>query len=495
MHNIQTRNIFVFSAIGSLGLILLALTICFPLSFYGLLPLFVIAATVLITFGSLRYGIYGPLYFLMILIPYSQSVTIFNITGREVNVGMHTTVVCLIILIMIIVKRFRIPIIKEPPTSVLFLLGLWTFLTIVVAIISRSGLSISNSIVTWIRWIQFIPIVYFITSFDIDTKYIKNFVKIFIWLGIITAFWGIIEVATHTDLEARAFRGAVTFTRPLFRELDLASSFGDNGFYRGSANYNVSGAFMVIVTFITLPFLRTRVFFNTRIISFLLILLLLVGIAVTKSRSSVLAFIGGIAFYAYSYSAKKFLNVMFAFLVVVIVFFTFFSNYWLGPMIIDTIDKLPDAMSIVKLGEPWNSSMGFNMNVYGAAMRWVAIKEAFRIFLDSPIFGVGFFGFSSASILGTSENFYMQFLSETGIIGFGLLMMYFYYVWDKTKTKFLKGSFEDNYQIGFRSVFIVFLIVNFTGTLMYDTRIWGLLLILSAIQIYNVKKHKFIDIK
>jgi O-antigen ligase len=484
----QNKNLFVYDVIRIIGVFLLAVLIFFPYSFGSLLPFLVVVATTIITVGTLEYGIYGPLYFLVILIPYSQSVSIFSLGDREVNLGMHTIVIGYIIIMMSFVKGFKIKKVKEPSTRVLLILGLWTLLTILISLFFRSS-GVTNSLVTWVRWIQFIPIVCILISSDIDLKHIKNFVKILIYLGFITSIWGIFEVLNPTELTSRAFRGAVSFTRPLFRELNLASSFQENGFYKGSANYNVSGAFMVVIFFISLPFLKSKSLFSKNRISLLLIMLLIVGIAVTKSRSSIIAFIVGIAFYSYQYSFKRFLNILFLLLFVIVIFFSFFSEYWLGPMIIDTIYKLPSAISVVTLGDGWSSSMDFNTNVYGAAMRFVALKEAFRIFLSSPIFGVGFYGFSSASILGTAENFYMQFLSETGIIGLALLIRYYYYLWRKTKTKFPIGSFEDNFQIGFRSAFIVFLIVNMTGTLMYDTRIWGLMLILGAIQVYNVKMY------
>jgi hypothetical protein len=115
------------------------------------------------------------------------------------------------------------------------------------------------------------------------------------------------------------------------------------------------------------------------------------------------------------------------------------------------------------------------------------MREAFIVFLNFPLLGCGFFGFSyQAPELGTAESFYLQLLAETGIIGFGMLIMFLVKLWSYTKTEFHKGSFSYLYQIGFRGAFSAAIFANLTGTLFYDQRIWGLFLMLGAIQVKNV---------
>jgi hypothetical protein len=252
----------------------------------------------------------------------------------------------------------------------------------------------------------------------------------------------------------------------------------------GSANYNIAGAFMAVVTLIALPFLNTKKKYINVSIGKIGIIVLIIGIAVTQSRSAFAAFLLGLLINANNKSKKTLLYTFLAIIFVGVIFFTFFSDYWLGPMIKETVTRLPEAIPLALQYGEYSPDMDFSINVFGAAMRAVGIREAVMGFIQFPLFGVGFFGFSNyAPHIGTAENFFLQFLCETGIFGFVGLFIYLRSIWLSTKMKFQENSFAGKYQRGFRSAFVALIIVNVTGTLFYDTRIWGLLLVLSAIQI------------
>lgn len=491
LSNLRETNNLIYYILCSLSVALFIVLFILPSQFmdgisFILVPLF----TTMVFFSTLKLGYYGPFYLLFFLIPFSQSVTMFSIADRSVNLGMHTIVVGLILLFTLFFKKYKIPRRTETATKYLILVGLWAGVSVFMTILNSTSSSLSNSFVTWVRWIQFIPIVYLIVENSINHRHIENIVKLFISMGVLVAIWGIYEVLAPTEFSEQAFRGAVTFTRPLFRETDLAESFTDQGFYRGSANYNIAGAFMAVVTIFALPFLADKRTLGEKTSSILLIIILIVGIAVTKSRITMVAAIIGIVAYYYNKSFKSVIQVLTTIVIIGIIYFYYFPHVWLGPMIIETIYKLPDAISTIDTDYVYNTGMGYSMNVYGAAMRFFAIREGIELFLQAPVFGVGFFGFSSNSILGTAENFFIQILCETGIVGLCLLVFYLKKVWGYTNTQFRKDSFEYKYQKGFRGAFIVFIIVNMTGTLFYDTRIWGLMLILAAIQIRLVRDEK-----
>jgi hypothetical protein len=456
----------------------------------GLLSPLVLFVTVLAVFSFYKYGFYGPYYLLFVLIPFSQSVTILTVAGRPVNMGMHTMVVGMILIGTMMRKSLRFHPLKDVSIKYLIFLGIWTLITILISSFYSSVSAISNSFVTWMRFVQFIPIAYLMVQGVGFTKYFKSFVYLFITLGFIVSLWGIYEILNPTDFTLRAFRGAATFTKPLFRELNEDASFslsnttGGGDWYMGSANYNIAGAFMAVITLITIPFLSEKKIFNGFPIGKIGIVILVIGIAVTYSRSAFFAFLLGLLLNSSDRSKKSLISMLFFFALCGVVFFAFFSDYWLGPLIKEIFSSLPDAISMALNYGEYTQDMGFSVNVYGAAMRLVGIREAFVGFIQKPIFGWGFFAFAAyAPNLGTAENFYMQFLCETGLIGFFALFQYLRFIWKKTNTEFPLGSFPAKYQRGFRGAFIAFLIVNITGTLFYDTRIWGLMLVLSAIQI------------
>ena len=160
-------------------------------------------------------------------------------------------------------------------------------------------------------------------------------------------------------------------------------------------------------------------------------------------------------------------------------------------MIVETVRYLPEASVSILNGIDYTDDTPFSQNVYGAAKRLLTIRDAWSIFLEFPIMGVGFFAYSYHSPeFGTAENFYFQLLAETGLFGLSFFMIFLYLVSRYLGTGFQPGSFAYRYQIGFKGVFIAALVANLTGTLFYDQRIWGLFLFLSAIQIRLVLDHR-----
>ena len=131
--NNKEKNTILYYGLGFVSIIIFSFLIAFQSSFERILPLAIILATTLAAFSSLKLGIYGPIYLMMILIPFSQSVTLFSIAGRPVNLGMHTIMVGWIILFTLIFNNFTwltwymcrnynhcLSLIKSPLSSVKF---------------------------------------------------------------------------------------------------------------------------------------------------------------------------------------------------------------------------------------------------------------------------------------------------------------------------------------------------------------------------------------
>jgi hypothetical protein len=490
MFKIQ-NNTYAYFITFVIALFLLTISICFVESINNGLSFIVFTSLSLFILSSFKYGFYGIYYVLIILIPFSQSITLFTLLGRPVNLGMHTMTIGWIILLTLFKQQFKIKLINQNFLVLMFCLTLLTFASLFINILNISGSALSNSIITWIRWVQFFPIAYFIVTDNNISKYFNSFINLFLVIALIIAIWGIWEILNPTEFSIKAFRGAVTFTKPIFRETDTSKAFQNGGYYLGSANYNIAGAYMTVSTLLLLPFLISYKYIKSKFITFGAITLLIIGIAVTQSRSSILAFIVALIFYYKEISLRKLLLIIFIICACFLILFIYFPDRWLIPMIKETITKFPEALYYALQDKPYNQTMGFSVNVYGAAMRIVGIKEALLGFLNYPFFGGGFFTFSFYNKLGTAENFFFQFLFETGITGITLFIILLKIVWKTTKLKHIANSFAGYYQKGFRSAFIGFIMVNLSGTLFYDTRIWGLFIILSAIQVklyINTKK-------
>jgi hypothetical protein len=428
-------------------------------------------------------------YLLFILIPFSQSIPVFTLAGRLVNVGMHTLVILVIVSISFLFGHKRLRLLKEPATIVLLLLVGWCFLTVFASMRFAPVSALANSLVTLLRWCQFVPIFILIVYGQGNIVNFRKIVQIFICIGFIVAIWGIYQTIFPSEFAIKYFRGAVTFTKPLFREKELYQIIDPvTGYYIGSANYNIAGAFSSIIALFSIPFLFKGYYGNTEkkqlALPIAFFMLLVTGVIVTQSRSAFLCFIVGLLFVCFKPSVSRVCAIVVSAFFAIVVFIVFISETGFGVRLIETVTYLPKAIPIVLQGQEYSHDMEFSINVFGAAKRILTVMEALYVFVEFPFLGCGFFGFSFYSPqFGTAECFYAQILAETGIIGFGLLFIFLFTVWKYTRTRYPIGTFAYKYQVGFRGAFVAALVANLTGTLFYDQRIWGLFLVLSAIQI------------
>ncbi|MCL4385527.1 MAG: O-antigen ligase family protein, partial [Cyanobacteria bacterium] len=222
----------------------------------------------------------------------------------------------------------------------------------------------------------------------------------------IFSLFGIFEYFTHGSILIRSSQ-----------RMFLALNFAHNA--TGSV-YAVAGIFALIFFL----YERNR---NKKILYFLLFLILAVALILTKSRGSLLGFVAGIVFVFWMYfrSFKKFI-IAFAAVVVVSVPFVILSGLY--KRFINIFSEKGDANTIIRL-DLWS--------------------KAWHLFLRSPIFGIGFGRindvydiydgvhltgyegginfYMGSHIITTSShahNSYLQFLAETGIIGLGLLILF-----------------------------------------------------------------------
>ena len=338
-------------------------------------------------------------YLLFILIPFSQSFSLFSIGGRAVNIGQHTVLISILIVLSLLFGNSKLKNINEPASNVLLLLMCWSLLSVFAMILSSPIYAVSNSLVTWLRWIQFFPIFLLIVYGRCSKKDFKVIVRILIVIGGFIALWAIYQSFFPSEFATKYYRGAVTFTQPLFRETTLAEVINpDTGYYMGSANYNIAGTYSAMAALISVPFVLKGYFVDGKnratILQWSFLLLLAAGVFVTTSRSSLLCLIIGSFLIFYSDSLKQRLKLVLIAISLIIFSILFFSEVEVIYTTIETVKFLPKATMLVLDGFIYSQDMGFSANVYGAAKRFLTWFNAFSIFLDNPIMGVGFFSFS-----------------------------------------------------------------------------------------------------
>jgi hypothetical protein len=275
---------------------------------------------------------------LFILIPFGQSIPVFTIGGRVVNIGMSTLLIAFILMLVLISpKKWRISS-NEPVTKWIILLSGWSLITVILSLRLAPAFTLANSFITWIRWFQFIPIMLIIiwgTGKEKDFRLILRILKI---LALIIAIWAIYQSIYPSEFSQLYFRGAVTFTKPLFREHELIEVIDpDTGYYIGSANYNIAGTYSAMSGLMLLPFLlHEKKAGKYNLITITIIGILFLGIVSSQSRSALISFFVGILVIYFKPSIIRVFSTLIFTSIAIILFSIFLSSTNFGLMITET---------------------------------------------------------------------------------------------------------------------------------------------------------------
>ena len=423
------------------------------------------------------------LYLLVILVPFSQSFTVATIGNRPINLGMDTILIGIILMIYLFKSVFKRPrwVHNQAATLLLVWLG-WNVFTIVISMLSLTLGQVIVSIVVLLRWGQYVPIFFLLASGRILTRsQCKKTIFILGVSGVLAAGLALYQV--YSGLNTLYFKGAPSFTIPLFREANLAEQVGSSGFYEGSANYNVAGAYMLIALLMITPFILGAHQWFYRIGGIAIILLLIAGVVVTASRISMLAGVIGIGIGSYLYSKRLFcFTVILGVLGIVLAFFAFQETRIVVDLI-ETVTYLPQVIPMVLAGNYGSVEGGISLTVFGAAMRVVGAREALEIFLLNPVTGVGFFAYQYYTPLFTADNYYLQTLAETGLIGAGIMVLFFGSLIKSAgrATRRSLDSYAWKYRVGLLAMLVAMLVVNITGGIFYVQKVWGAFLIVCGV--------------
>ena len=222
----------------------------------------------------------------------------------------------------------------------------------------------------------------------------------------ILGIYGIFEYFTHGMILIRSYQ-----------RMYLALNFA----------HNATGSIYAIASIFALIFFLFERKRNKKILYFIIFFILFSDLVLTQSRGSLIGFIAGVVFVLLMYfkSFKKFI-IGFGILAVVSVPFIILSGLY--KRFIKIFSATGDANTIIRL-DLWS--------------------KAWHLFLKSPIFGIGFgrindvydvydgihltgyegginFYMGSHIITDSSHahNSYLQFLAETGLLGLGLLLLF-----------------------------------------------------------------------
>ena len=419
----------------------------------------------------------GLLYLLTFAIAFSQSVPLINIDGRNLHIGFDTIVIFIIIVCWAIrmLSKGKHIIVFDNASKWILILWFWNLVMLIVTIMKFSGAPRAVAVFVFLRWSQYIPLFFIVLNIDLSTKQIKNILLICGVAAFLTCVINIIEFFI-VGLDYTTERGTTLAAKSFFIE-------------DAQLNYNITAVYLMIVGLVLTPFIiLSRTWKNLSIITFFL--LLVTGIWLTSSRSALIGLLLGLIFLLIVYVRHGIAYTAIILLPIVMVAVYFLRDSFFVQNLLK-LQYIYQALPML-MGEDM-LSLGLPEIAGGGVHRLFLWGEAFRFFMNSPLWGNGFYTLEPLTSL-TADNYYLEMLANTGLIG---LMCFFLFVRRLFISSIqLHNSNRGNellkkFSIGYQAAFVGAMFINLLGGMFMAQRIWGIFILFSAIvcnQLHALRK-------
>lgn len=412
------------------------------------------------------------LYLLSFFIPFSQSVPLINIGGRNLHIGFDTVVISIIMIGYItrpLVKRKDI-IVFDKALKWLLIWWFWNLCMLALTAIQLSGAPKSDAVIVFLRWSQYIPVFFIVLNMNITPTQVKTVLWICTICGVLIGFVNIFEFFI-IGVDYTKIRGAGLAVKSLFIE-------------GAHTNYNISAAYLATVGLAIAPFLLLTRNWRKRLGLIIIMIVLLIGAWLAASRSALLAFILGLVFLGMFYFRRTLAYSTITLLPLAMAALWFLRD----SRVVHNFLKLayiPQALPLL-LGADLQS-LGLPLNAGGGVQRLFLWGEAFRFFMQSPIWGHGFRATRwsmGPSAYFTADSYYIEILADTGLIG--LIFFLFFagtlYMSAIRLYKLARGdAFLRKFSIGYQAAFVGLMFVNLFAGMFMSQKIWGIFILLSAL--------------
>jgi O-Antigen ligase len=432
----------------------------------------------------LRYREHWLYYVLIPLVPFSQSIPVATLGRRSVNLGLDTVLIA----ILMVWHRASRPFSQDEPqnrekaSQVLVVWLIWNVLTVVFSAAYLKRDQFAECLVVLCRWGQYVPLFVVLAAGKLSYEQCKKTIVLLTMTAVAASALGWFQLSQ--GLYSGVFKGAPSFTVPLMREKDAADYVDDLGMYTGSANYNVVGAYMLLALAMFLPFVLRAHTPVRRIGGYLLVVFFASGVVITFSRISAVALVVLFLYCVQAHSRVAFRRTLVATSLVLVTAFALLQQFTLIADLTETTVRVWEVVPLVLHGDNYLSGTSdASSTVFGAALRVVGIRNSLEMFATHPVTGYGFNAFQFFGSANTPDNYFLQILAETGLPGFGLLIMFLYTLVISTKPQgeTSRDNFLSTYRIGFRGALIAMILVNLTGGIFYIQKAWGPFLIVAGI--------------
>jgi len=399
------------------------------------------------------------LYLLPISILLGTNIPTFSIGNRIIYIG--TTEILLAILaigsFLRVMLREENLLISRKVLHSIFIFSFVLIISILVTILRTQQVNYINSYIELARWIEYLLEFIIICILVKEERQIKIILVILLLCMVV--------------LITSSLYQAVSFNYNVSRIYGLFIS-GSNRAGQSVSNPNVLGAFFMISGLYLLSFVIGRSF-KFRKILWLLVILNIAVLLQTLSRSAMLGFLVGVLVLSFLYR-KPSLIVITAGLCGFLLF----------------------------LSERVQQRLVESLHLYGGSVsagsilaRLQAWKEVPGQLSDHLFLGVGFGAFQEYFGYLTPDNYYLEILATTGILGFCALIFMF---WQIIKKNILLKTFDNMFfrdlKISYTASILAFLIANIFGGLFFNPRLLALFWLLTGLTLksnyFNRSKHE-----
>lgn len=429
---------------------------------------------------------------LLLLVPLSvlsQSTTIATIGGRPINIGVDTIVIAVVLAWTISQVPASVEVAeREPAARALLAWMAWNAVTFVIGAFNATARPMVEGGAVLLRQLQYVPIFLLLAQGMLPKRAVRNAFLLLIAAGLLGSGIAIWQVA-H-GLDRSLYKGAPSFTVPLFRELDRAELTDARGLYRGSANYNVAGTYFAMALIMLLGGWHLPVFRSSSV-HWLSAVVLTTGTALSASKSAMASTLVGVVVLGGQRSWRRGIGVLVIALLVSAGGLALLRDTGLVQEVRETARRLPEAVGLVLRGERWDGSQNIGASVFGAAMRVVGAIDAVRVAADHPVLGLGYGMYSGGSELFTPDNFFLQSLAETGLIGVVICMIVLSRLFE-VGSRLKKSTDVERIRLGrmLKALLWLLIVANVSSGLFYSQKIWGPFLIVCGLCLGEARRDK-----
>ncbi len=416
-----------------------------------------------------------PIYLLALTIPFTQSIPVADFDGRHLHIGFDTILIAIITIFFAVSRIFR-----RNPTFIIdeaskWILAwcCWNICTVVYTGIHAPGLHVKDSVITFLRWAQYVPIFFIVLNTKLHVNQVKTIVSICTLSLVIMALVNIFEIS-FIGIDYSVDRGASMIMRPLFIE-------------EVQSNYNISAVYMMLVLLLVTPII-IRMENLSSLSKFFICFILLLGIWVTSSRISILAYFFGFTFLCVVYYRRVMIYGLLiltpiSFAIVISYIYFFPESHLVNNFL--RLQYLYQGIPML-FGKEF-SSLGLPYHVSGSLERYSMWNDTLSYISQSPLIGHGFRATRWSKGLSeyfTADSYYLELVADTGLIGL-LFFSAFLFILARSSFRLCRlvgrETFLGKFSIGYNGAFIGVMIANLVGSFFMAQRIWGVFILLSAL--------------